>query len=223
MRSLARLLTVGCLLVATTGAAPSLAAEDPPPPAVGGAPLAALAERQGKLISLRGRFRQEVTGADGTVRRRLGDVALMRDGATTRFHLRTADSEGFDAQRWCSDGRTVWLVERTTPDDPPLVRERRGDGESAAVLRLISCLRLDLPVLEREFTITLEPAESGSRLRLVPRTDDLRRDLDAVEVQLDANQDPQRVRVALPGGETIAIILETLERDVEIPASWFSP
>jgi outer membrane lipoprotein-sorting protein len=184
---------------------PFLGAAEPP------ADLAALAATQQGLATIQGTFTWTVLKEGGSTPR-LGEFAIDRSSGTTRYHLRMAEADGANVLRLCFDGQRSWVVEQLVPETEPDVREQ----DSPDARRVVACILLDLPTLEREFTIDYRPGV----LALTPRDAALARTLASIRVTLEG-ADPTEVAIEDPQDGRIRITLGAVRRGEPVPELFF--
>jgi outer membrane lipoprotein-sorting protein len=180
--------------------------------------LSALLAVESAPASLSASFLQRTTASDGAVREREGEVAVRERDGRMAFHWRTADGDGYDVQRWCSDGRQVWLIERPTPDDAAVVQDRTGQVDAEAIRKVVAALRLDRAALERDFIVD---AAIPDQWRLTPRPatgEDLRQ----IELVIRDGR-PERSVISLGDGQRIELTVRAWDAAPTIPEAWFAP
>ena len=211
--AVASVVCFGCL---TAEEAPSV---DPVPAAV-----AALAAQQASVTSLQGSFRWLTLPADGgEPRERRGTFQVVRAsaGLPQRFNVTTSDLDGADVHRWCSNGSERWEIEQQVPEEPPTKRKLERGAQQLDLDRIVACLLVDLPTLQRDFILSV-PADESHRILFIPRHEELQRDLRQLEVVVVDGQ-PSAVLISDPSGSRIRLVITELKRNEPIPEIYFHP
>ncbi len=159
--------------------------------------LGALAAIQAQRTSLAGSFMWSIQ-KDGDARHQIGAFALDRTAERSRYEVRMSNPDGSELKRWCSDGTQSWQIEQLLEGETPDVLE----GENPDIRRVIACVWLDLPLLEKDFAATYDP--TAETLTLTPRDQALARSLATVTVRLKDHrplavilEDPQQGRIVV--------------------------
>ena len=199
------------------------AAEMPPSNEIPAA-VTALAAQQATVTSLQGDFRWLTLPADGgEARERRGTFQVMRAtvGSAQRFNVTTSDLDGADILRWCSNGTNHWEIEQQVPEEQPTKRKLERGEQRLDLDRIVACLLVDLPTLQRDFFMSI-PADEPRRILFVPRHEQLLRDLRQLEVVVVDNQ-PTSVDISEPDGSRIRLVITKLKRNESIPEICFDP
>jgi hypothetical protein len=200
-----------------------LSAQEAPPAEIPSA-VQALAAAQAGVTSLQGSFRWLTLPADGgEARERRGTFQLVRavGGAGHRFNVTTSDLEGADIHRWCSNGIDRWEIEQQVPEEAPVKRKLEAGARQLDLDRIVACLLIDLPSLQRDFAMQV-PVDEPRRIVLVPRREELQRDVRQLEVLIVADQ-PSAVVISEPNGNRIRLVVGEITRNQAIPEVYFNP
>ena len=125
--------------------------------------------------------------------------------------------------RQVSDGAVYAQVERLAEGQEGIRRSRVGDDD-AGVRRLMACLRLDIPVLERDFTFALAPAgdDRSRTLTLLPSTTEMRKWVARIVITLDGDDRPQRIVIDDIDGARGTVTVQDAVYDQPIPPERFA-
>jgi hypothetical protein len=186
--------------------------------------VATLAARHAETSSLQGAFRWLTLPADGgEVRERRGTFQVVRAaaGLPQRFNVTTSDLDGADIHRWCANGSERWEIEQQVPEEEPLKRKLERGAQQFDLDRIVACLLVDVPALQRDFTMSV-PVDEPHRILFVPRHAELRQDLRQLEVVV-VDEQPSAVVISEPNGSRIRLVITELKRNEPIPEIYFHP
>jgi outer membrane lipoprotein-sorting protein len=196
------------------------AAADPPAPA-GDDDLARIAAAAQAVKTVQGTFEQRTYNPDDP------DHPEVRKG---QFFIRPPDH--YDLlwtkpkdpdwrERFCSDGQHAWRVECIDPAEQPAVSKHVvGEGDSD-LRRILDCVRGDLAALGKEFSIGATSANGGYTLALTPTSDEAKREVASLTVQLGADYRARSLSVEQPSGTRIVVQVESAEYDKPIDDAQF--
>ena len=170
------------------------------------ADLPTLAAAQARLTSIAGRFTWTVQH-EGEQRRQIGSFALARAEAVVRYEVKMSNPDGSELKRWCSDGTQAWQIEQLLEGEPADVQAL----ENPDIRRVIACVLLDLPALERDFTPAYDAATGVLLLTPKPET----KNLAAVHIRLDGVR-PVEVILDDPQDGRIVVALSDIVQDQPI-------
>ena len=210
MRIGARLLALVCL------SAVGLGAQDVAPTPGIDPQVTALAAARAKFVYLRGDFRWITSQIDGegTPKERHGDFAVVRGkpGQPTMYNVYTSDLERGDVHRWCSDGVDRWAIEQAIQGEDPTVRKFKPGLTDVDRDRVVACVLLDLPVLNKEFSII----RTGDRMVFTPRDPALAGDLSSMTVVLSDGV-PTEVIIDDTHNTRIKLVITKLDQLESVP------
>lgn len=202
--------------------APASAVDQPVDPI-----LARLAAAHAHLTSASGRITQRTSRRDtpdeapkvltGTF------AVLFPDKYDVQF-TRPGDDEW--RMRLCSDGVKRWRVEQAMSDQAPDVSEQPA-GSDRELRRIVACLRLDLPALRQEFTLSTAPvAEAPATVRVtlkpLPEAAALRQQIDTVIADFAADDHLVRLVIDDPQGNRYDVTLADVQYDAPLEATRFT-
>jgi outer membrane lipoprotein-sorting protein len=233
-------------LLATLCLTAAMAADDVTPPSPGTGPaadgvaassaqvmpatdpvLVRLAAAHAHLTSASGRITQRTSRRDtpdeapkvltGTF------AVLFPDKYDVQF-TRPGDEEW--RMRLCSDGVKRWRVEQAMSDQAPDVSEQPA-GSDQELRRIVACLRLDLPALRQEFTLSTAPmAEAPATVRVtlkpLPGATTLRQQIDTVTADFAADDHLVRLVIDDPQGNRYDVTLADVQYDAPLEATRFT-
>lgn len=193
--------------------------------AIGEAGLQALAEARAAVRVVEGSGTHAVRrldDPDGPVEKRALRFAVALDGRYEIIITDPADPEG-ERTRLVSDGRVAKSQEWMLAGEQPLVKTLAA-GPHDLLRRLLSCLRLDLAALRREYAVELRAADTGLReLRLTPTDKDVAREIALVGVFIDAAGKPVRVVLDDTSGNRRRLEIAAFADDPPLDVRRFTP
>jgi hypothetical protein len=182
---------------------PPAAADDASAPAES-ALLARIAQVGQGVNTVTGHFTQRTDNpGETTAQLREGTFAIEEPDHYEIVQTRPDDASW--KQRLCSDGQTEWEVEQTLPDIPPEQSSHPAGAADADLRRILECIRGDIGVLKRDYTIHAEPHAPGFRLQLTPLGAEQARSVSRITVDLDGGCHVLAIDVLQPGGARIVL------------------
>ncbi|MHC5067692.1 MAG: LolA family protein [Planctomycetota bacterium] len=138
-----------------------------------------------------------------------------------RYHLRF-DQPGDDSVEWrISDGVHAWYVSQLfAGDQPELESERAVADDGWGFQRVVDFLRLERSALVADFTVAID--EAARQVTLEPRDPELRAEVLAIVVELDAALHTSAVTLSDHQGNVTRFVVDRADYDSELPAGLFA-
>lgn len=148
--------------------------------------------------------------------------AVAADGRYEVVITDPKDPNG-ERTRFVSDGVAAWEITVMFPDDKPVTKKRPLAQDLLS--RLLACLKLDLDVLRRDYTVSLVAADAGLRdLLLIPTDPAVKAEILKIRVRLTAAGKPALVLLDEVSGNQQRLVVNNVADDPTIdPARFQGP
>ncbi len=191
-------------------------------PLVGEAGLAELAAARAAVRVVAGeglRTVERLGDPDGPSKPKRDRFAVALDGRYDVVETDPEDPNGLRT-RFVSDGRSTWETIVVEVGEKGETKRRPAANDFLA--RMLSCLRLDLVQLRRDYTVELVAVGAERELRLTPSDTALAREIVSIVLTIDTAGRPVRLMLIDTSDNRHRLVISAFQDDPKLDPAWFA-